>query len=141
MTTLGSQMKLSHIGIIVKDMEQGIRNHEKLFGYKQRGPVVEDTIQRVRVVLMGTSEDDPVKIELISPLGEDSPVADLLKKRQVLYHLCYSVPDIEEAKAKARESGAVIISQPVEAPLFDNRRICFLFTRDHYVIELVEGEH
>ena len=131
-------MKLSHIGIIVKDIEQGIKNHEELFGYRQLGPIVDDATQKVRVVLMGASENDPVKIELISPLGEDSPVTELLKKRQALYHLCYSVPDIEEAKNKARQSGAIIISKPVEAPLFDDRKICFLFTKDHYVIELVE---
>ncbi len=134
-------MKLSHIGIIVKDIEEGIKNHQALFGYKQLGPVVDDHAQKVRVVLMGISENDPVKIELISPLGEDSPVTDLLTKRQALYHLCYSVPDIEEAKMRARKSGAIVISKPVEAPLFNNRRICFLFTKDHYVIELVEDEH
>lgn len=134
-------MKLSHIGIIVNDIERGIRNHEELFGYRQLGPIVDDPTQKVRVVLMGTSESDPVKIELISPLSDDSPVTDLLKKRQALYHLCYSVRNIEEAKAKARKSGAIVISKPVEAPLFDNRKICFLFTKDHYVIELVEGEH
>lgn len=133
-------MKLSHVGIIVKDIEQGIKNHESLFGYKQLGPIVDDHTQKVRVVLMGTSDADPVKIELISPLTDDSPVTELLKKRQALYHLCYEVPDIEDAKKKARENGAVIITKPVEAPLFDNRKICFLFTRDHYVIELVEGE-
>lgn len=137
----GEFMKLSHVGIIVEDIEEGIKNHEELFGYKQLGPIVDDTTQKVRVVLLGTSEDDPVKVELISPLTEDSPVYNLLKKRQALYHLCYSVPNIEEAKKKAREQGAVIISKPVEAPLFDNRKICFLLTKDHYVIELVEGEH
>jgi methylmalonyl-CoA epimerase len=138
MSLVGSLMKLSHIGIIVRNIEEGIRNHQDLFGYKQLGPIVDDVTQKVRVVLMGSSEDDPVKIELISPLGEDSPVTDLLKKRQALYHLCYTVPDIEEAKTRARKNGALVISKPVEAPLFDNRRICFLFTKDHYVIELVE---
>lgn len=137
----GVFMKLSHIGILVKDIEESIKNHEALFGYKQLGPIVDDTEQKVRVVLMGTSESDPVKIELISPLTEDSPVTDLLKKRQALYHLCYSVRDIEEEKQKARKAGALVISNPVEAPLFDNRKICFLFTKDHYVIELVEGEY
>ena len=134
-------MKLSHVGIIVRDIEEGIKNHEALFGYKQLGDIVDDHTQKVRVVLMGNSEEDPVKVELISPLGDDSPVTDLLKKRQSLYHLCYEVPDIEEAKNHARKNGAVIISKPVEAPLFDNRKICFLFTKDHYVIELVESGH
>ncbi len=134
-------MKLSHIGIIVKDIEEGIRNHEALFGYKQLSPIVDDHTQKVRVVLLGHSEDAPVKIELISPLTDDSPVSDLLRKRQALYHLCYSVPDIEDAKSKARQSGATVIAKPVEASLFNNRKICFLFTKDHYVIELVEDEH
>jgi methylmalonyl-CoA epimerase len=136
----GGSMKLSHVGIIVKDIEEGIKNHETLFGYKQIGSIVDDNEQKVRVVLMGTSESDPVKLELISPLTEDSPITDLLKKHQALYHLCYSVHDIEEAKMKARKSGAIVISKPIEAPLFDNRKICFLFTKDHYVIELVEDE-
>lgn len=134
-------MKLSHIGIIVKDIEAGIKHHEQLFGYKQLSPIVEDTTQKVRVVIIGHSHEDPVKIELISPLGPESPVTDLLNKRQSLYHLCYEVEDIEEAKKQARKNGAIIISNPVEAPLFDDRKICFLFTRDHYVIELVEGSH
>ena len=137
----GGFMKLSHVGIIVTDIHEGIKNHERLFGYKQLGPIVDDPAQKVRVVLLGTSENDPVKIELISPLTEDSPITDLLKKRQALYHLCYAVPDIEKAKTEARRSGAIVISKPVEAPLFDNRKICFLFTKDHYVIELVEDEH
>jgi methylmalonyl-CoA/ethylmalonyl-CoA epimerase len=133
-------MRLSHIGIIVKDIEKSIENHQALFGYKQLSPIVEDSTQKVRVVLLGVSKDDPVKIELISPTGEDSPVNDVLKKRQPIYHLCYEVDDIEEARAEARKKGAVPISQPVEAPLFEERKICFLYTRDHYVIELVESK-
>ncbi|TFG33119.1 methylmalonyl-CoA epimerase [Candidatus Thorarchaeota archaeon] len=134
-----SRMKLSHVGIIVKDIAEGIKNHEALYGYKQLSDIVEDTTQKVRVVIMGHSENDPVKIELISPLGEDSPVTELLNKRQAIYHLCYEVTDIEEAKNKARKNGAIVISKPVKAPLFDDRKICFLFTKDHYVIELVES--
>ena len=136
-----SRMKLSHVGIIVKDITEGIKNHEALYGYKQLSEIIEDPTQKVRVVLMGYSNDDPVKIELISPMSEDSPVTDLLKKRQAIYHLCYEVPDIEEAKIKARKNGAIVISKPVKAPLFDNRKICFLFTKDQYVIELVENGH
>ena len=134
----GDNMRLSHIGIIVKDIERSIENHKTLFGYKQLSPIVEDPAQKVRVVLIGKSEEDPVKIELISPIGEDSPVNDVLKRRQPIYHLCYEVDNIEEARAEARKRGAVPISQPVEAPLFNERKICFLYTKDHYVIELVE---
>jgi methylmalonyl-CoA/ethylmalonyl-CoA epimerase len=134
-------MKLSHVGILVKDIEEGIRHHEALFGFHKLGEIVDDHVQKVRVVLMGESEQDPVMIELIAPLGADSPVTELLNKKQALYHLCFEVPDIEEAKTNARKNGAIVISQPVKAPLFNNRMICFLFTRDHYVIELVESGH
>ena len=133
-------MKLSHVGIIVKDIAEGIKNHEALYGYKQLSDIVEDPTQKVRVVLMGHSQDDPVTLELISPMSEDSPVTELLKKGQAIYHLCYEVSDIEAAKNEARKNGAIIISNPVEAPLFNERKICFLYTKDHYVIELVERE-
>ncbi|MGQ4912595.1 MAG: VOC family protein [Candidatus Thorarchaeota archaeon] len=132
-------MRLSHIGIIVKDIEKSIQNHADLLGYKQLSPIVEDTTQKVRVVLLGHSEDDPVKIELISPTTDDSPVVDVLKKRQPIYHLCYDVDDLEDARAELRRNGAVPITQPAEAALFGNRRICFFYTKDHYVIELVES--
>ncbi len=134
-------MKLSHIGILVRDINEGIKHHEDLFGFKQLGAIVDDPTQKVRVVMMGQSEDDPVKIELITPTDDNSPVTDLLKKRQSLYHLCFEVPDIEVAKDDARKKGAIVISQPVKAPLFDDRKICFLFTKDHYIIELVESSH
>ena len=136
-----SVMKLSHIGILVKDIDEGIKHHEVLFGFKQLGAIVVDPTQKVRVVLMGYSDDDPVKIELIAPIGDESPVTELLKKRQSLYHLCFEVDDIEVAKDRARKNGAIVISQPVKAPLFDDRKICFLFTKDHYIIELVESSH
>ena len=136
-----SAMKLSHIGILVKDIDEGIKHHKALFGFKMLSAVTEDPTQKVRVVLMGQSEEDPVKIELIAPTGDDSPVSDLLKKRQSLYHLCFDVDDIETAKDEARKNGAIVISPPVEAPLFNDRKICFLFTRDHYIIELVESSH
>ena len=133
-------MRLSHVGIIVKDIEEGIKHHEKLFGMSQIGPIVEDHNQKVKVVLVAQSDDDPVKIELIQPMTPDSPVSQLLKKRQSLYHLCFEVDDIEKAKKQARANGAITVSQPTPAELFDGRDICFLFTPDHYLIELVQSK-
>ncbi|TET28397.1 MAG: methylmalonyl-CoA epimerase, partial [Candidatus Bathyarchaeum sp.] len=100
--------------------------------------VVDDLVQKVSVVLLSGPEADSVPIELIAPLADDSPVSKILKGNMRLYHLCFLVEDIEEALKNFRSHGAIIISGPVPAELFEGKRIAFVYTPDKYVVELLE---
>ena len=73
-------MKLHHIGKVVKDLEEAVEYHMDTFGLKPLGEKVFDPIQKVDVMLLETGHGDTPNIELISPVGEDSPVHKFLRK-------------------------------------------------------------
>lgn len=131
-------MKLHHVGIVVDDIESGIQRYKALFGFVPVTEVADDPIQKVSVVLLSNPEADGVPIELIAPLTDDSPVSNILKGNVRLYHLCFLVENIEEALKNFRSNGAIIISGPVPAELFEGKRIAFVYTPDKYVVELLE---
>ena len=132
-------MKLHHVGIVVDDIELGIQRYKALFGFVPVSEVVDDPIQKVSVVLLSNAESDGAPIELIAPLTDDSPVSNILKGNLRLYHLCFLVDNIEEALQNFRNNGAIIISGPVPAELFEGQRIAFVYSPDKYVIELLEN--
>lgn len=131
-------MKLHHVGILTKDLKSGIRRYEALFNLHPISEIVEDHIQKVAVVLLSTPRAEGTYIELIAPLTDDSAVSNLLRKETHLYHLCFLVEDIEEALERARRQGSKIISRPTPAKLFNDRKIAFIYTRDHYIVEFLE---
>ncbi len=131
-------MKLHHVGIVVEDIESGIQRYKNLFGFVPVSEVVEDPIQKVSVVLLSNPESEGAPIELIAPLTNDSPVTNILKGNVRLYHLCFLVENIEEALKNFRSNGAIIISGPVPAELFEGKRIAFVYSPDNYVVELLE---
>jgi methylmalonyl-CoA/ethylmalonyl-CoA epimerase len=97
--------------------------------------VVSDETQNVTV---GFVEINGVRIELIEPLGENSPVDASLEKGQRLVHLCYAVPDIEAAIENSWQFGFHCIQKPVPATAFGDNNIAWLFSRTYGLIELVE---
>ena len=132
-------MKLHHVGIVVENIESGIQRYKSLFGFVPVSEVVDDPIQKVSVVLLSNPELDGAPIELIAPLTDDSPVSNILKGNLRLYHLCFLVDNIEETLQNFRNNGAIIISGPVPAELFEGKKIAFVYSPDKYVIELLEN--
>ncbi len=128
-------MKLHHVGIVVKNIEEGIRIYKNVYGFSQESDIIHDAIQKVKVVFFSTNTSD-VQIELISPAAEDSPVSNFLKKGGGLYHLCYESENLEKDIEKFRKNGAKIISTPVEAEAFKKKIVFIFFKKD--IIELVE---
>jgi methylmalonyl-CoA/ethylmalonyl-CoA epimerase len=130
-------MKLHHIGIASDDLKSSILRHKATFNMHPISEIINDTVQRVKVVLL-SSDDGGMPIELIAPLTEDSPVAKALKKENRLYHICFEVDNIDLALGTARKQGAIIVSKPMKAKLHKNKRIAFIYTRDKYLVEFVE---
>lgn len=130
-------MKLHHIGIASRDIDEAIQHHKTLFGLYPVTDVVDDHVHKVSVVLL-SAPGAGVSIELVSPLTEDSPVSNLLRRGVYLYHLCYLVEDIEKTLEEARMQKSLIISRPAPAKLYGGRRIAFIYTPDRYVVEFLE---
>jgi methylmalonyl-CoA/ethylmalonyl-CoA epimerase len=100
-------------------------------------PVTRDVKQRVSVAFVETGG---VTLELIEPLGENSPVLRSLEQGQSLVHLCFRVPNLEAAISTGKDAGFHRLGAPAPAPTFDNRRIVWVFSRVFGLVELLEAE-
>ena len=100
-------------------------------------PVVEDPLQRVRLCF---AEYDGGRVELIAPLGPDSPVTQLVARSGGgLYHICFETTDLEDEVRSLRRSGFVPTGPAQPAVAFGGRRVIFLYHRLAQLIELVEA--
>ncbi len=130
-------MKLHHIGVVVGCVKESGELYAEHLGMRALGPAVHDPLQRV-IVQFWAQEGCSISIELIEPVGDDSPVAGFLGKGGGLAHLCYEVEDLEMALEDVRQKGAIVISGPVPAAAFQQRRIAFVILRGIGVTEFVE---
>ena len=80
-------------------------------------------------------------LELISPLGEDSPINGYLAKGIGAYHVCYEVAVLADALAGLRARGCLVIGNPVPAVAFGGRKIAWCYTPTNQLVELVERGH
>lgn len=126
-------MKFHHIGIATENIDKMVEKIEKYFEVSDVSKTVYDEQQDADLCMVTLK--DGIRIELIT--GE--VVKNILKKRQYLYHTCYSVKDIDETIEKLVADGAFVVREARKAILFDNRRVAFL-SGDLGLMELVEEE-
>lgn len=98
--------RLNHVAIAVPDLENASRQYSVL-GARVSDP--EDLPEHGVTVVFVTFAN--TKIELLHPLGQNSPIAGFLAKnpRGGIHHLCFEVEDIESASTKVKEIGARIL--------------------------------
>ncbi|NHJ31399.1 MAG: lactoylglutathione lyase [Asgard group archaeon] len=138
-------MKLNnihHVGIAVPSIEKAIKFHVEVLGMKQVTDIVHDELQNVKVVLLSPEESDHENysyVELVESVGS-SPVDQILKQRNRLYHYCIEVENIEETLEKARKEHALIVLPPTPAKLFNGRKIAFIWTPAQYLLEFLEKD-
>jgi methylmalonyl-CoA/ethylmalonyl-CoA epimerase len=128
-----------HVGIAVRDMQAAIQAYKALFGYDTVSGPFADPLQKVSVSFLSRGQGDPL-LELVAPLGADSPITRLLKHGGGTYHLCYEVPDINAAIEHLTKNGSMLISGPLPAVAFSMREIAWLMTGDaHLLVELLQA--
>jgi len=133
--------KLRHVGVAVPSLNPATDTLSTLFGYRVISGPFDDPIQKVSVNFLTQSDNDVAEIELIAPLGQDSPITAMLAKSGGgAYHLCFETSDIEQALVHAKNNGCIVISGPVPAVAFNGRRIAWIYTKSRQLFELVEAE-
>ena len=131
--------EIHHIGIAVDSIARSLPYYTEFLGMVQETGIVSDPIQKVRVVLLGPGgNQSQTRIELIEELETPSPISNILKQKNRMYHFCVEVESLEQSLEEARASRSIVLGDPVPAKLFDGRRIVFIFTPDRYLIELLE---
>lgn len=128
--------RIDHVAIAVADLDAAIALYERRFGMPlaHRETVAS---QGVEAALLDVGDGH---VELLRPLGEDTPVGRFVAKRGGgLHHVAYAVEDIEAALRAAREAGLEPID-PAPRPGIRGSRIAFLNPRSTggVLCELVE---
>jgi methylmalonyl-CoA epimerase len=101
-------MKINHLGIATKEIDQALKFWEDALGLeKVHTEVVED--QKVRVAMLPLGES---RVELLEPTSEDSPISKFIEKRGGgIHHIAVEVEDIVDALARMRANGATLIDE------------------------------
>lgn len=128
---------IDHVGIAVKSLEASIPAYEALLGRPAAGiETVAD--EGVRVALFGHGAG---RIELLEPIGDDSPVGRFLARHGPgVHHVCVRVPDLDAALERSSRDGVEAIPPGVRTGA-EGRRVAFLHPRDTggILLELCEA--
>jgi len=129
---------VSHIGIAVKNLEEGIAFYEKL-GFKLEG-IEEVPSQKVRVAFLPCGD---TRIELLEPTADDSPIAKFIEKKgEGIQHIAFAVDDLPLALENSEKEGIRLIDKEPR-PGAHGADIAFLHPKstNGVLIELCKEKH
>jgi methylmalonyl-CoA/ethylmalonyl-CoA epimerase len=134
---------LNHIGIAVRSLDAHRQYYEDVLGATYEG-TEEVASQKVRVAfyLIGSPEHG-VRLELLEPTADDSPVAKFIEKRgEGVHHVAFTVDGIE-GRLDALKQGGVNLIDEKPRPGAHDTRIAFLHPKSSagVLTELVEPGH
>ena len=134
MTMIG---RLNHVAIAVPDLAAGTRTYADVLGAKVSAPqsLPEHGVTVVFVELPNT------KIELLEPLGADSPIAAFLARNPAggIHHVCYEVSDLLAARDRLVGEGARVLGDGKPKTGAHGNPVLFLHPKD-FLGTLVELE-
>ena len=120
--------RLNHLAIVVPDLAAAAAYYAETLGAKVTQPIElpDHGVTTVFVELPNT------KIELLHPLGEDSPVAKFLEKNPDggMHHVCYEVDEILVARDKLVAEGARILGDGEPRTGAHGKPVLFLHPKD-----------
>jgi methylmalonyl-CoA/ethylmalonyl-CoA epimerase len=102
---------LNHVGIATPSIEAALAMYRDLLGATVVREPFDLPAQDVRVCFIDTPNS---QIELLEPLGENSPIVRFLAKNPAggQHHVCFEVPDVKAARAELEAKGATVLGEP-----------------------------
>jgi methylmalonyl-CoA epimerase len=114
---------LDHIGIAVKNLDEAINVYRDVLGFKLEGTYVL-TERKVKVAFLSTGGE--ASIELLEPLGVDSPVAKFLENRgEGVQHVAVRVENIETVLEEFKRKGVALVDDKPRAGA-EGKKIAFV---------------
>ena len=120
--------RVNHIAIAVPDLAAAAKSYSATLGAKVSA-VQELPEHGVRVVFV---ELPNTKVELLEPLGDNSPIAAFLAKNTSggMHHICYEVEDIAVARDKLMAAGARVLGSSEPKIGAHGKPVLFLHPKD-----------
>jgi len=120
--------RLNHVAIAVPDLDAAVARYRDTLGADVGAPrdQPEHGVTVVFVELPNT------KIELLYPLGENSPIRGFLERNPSggIHHLCYEVEDIAAARDRLRAAGARVLGSGEPKTGAHGKPVLFLHPKD-----------
>ncbi len=120
--------RLNHIAIAVKDIAAASAVYRDTLGAKVSDPLQQPE-HGVTVVFI---ELPNTKVELLEPLGANSPIAKFLEKNADggMHHVCYEVEDIIAARDRLKAGGARVLGDGEPKIGAHGKPVLFLHPKD-----------
>jgi methylmalonyl-CoA/ethylmalonyl-CoA epimerase len=120
--------RLNHVAIVVPDLAKAASLYRETLGARVSAPLALPA-HGVTVVFV---ELPNTKIELLEPLGADSPVAGFLAKNPSggMHHVCYEVADIRAARDRLKDAGARVLGDGEPKTGAHDKPVLFLHPKD-----------
>ena len=130
---------LDHIAIAVPKIEPVLEQYSKLFGAEITLPKIVSE-QGIRMAYIHFQN---VKIELIEPLNEQSPIAKFLERnpKGAMHHFCAVTTDAEESSKKIKNNKMRVLGEPSEG--HHGQKMFFMHPSDtsSILVEIVENKN
>jgi methylmalonyl-CoA epimerase len=130
-------MKIDHIGIVVRNIQEALNVYEGALGLPLR-EVVDVPDDKVRVAFLPVGESN---VELVQPVSDDTGTARFLEKHgEGVHHICIEVEDLDQTLSRLKESGVGLIDEVPRRGA--HGRVAFVHPRGAHgvLVELVEHE-
>lgn len=105
--------RLNHVGVAVPSIEAAKATYRDLYGVPESAVTAtrELPAQGVRFAFVNVANS---QIELIEPLGENSPIVKFLERNPAggQHHVCFEVADIYAARDDMVRKGATVLNEP-----------------------------
>jgi methylmalonyl-CoA/ethylmalonyl-CoA epimerase len=103
--------RLNHVGVATPSIEASVAIYREMLGATVIREPFDMPTHGVRVCFIDTPNS---QIELLEPLGEESPIRGFLAKNPAggQHHLCFEVPEIHAAHAYFTGKGARVLGEP-----------------------------
>ncbi len=120
--------RLNHVAIAVPDLAAAMTQYRQVLGARVSEPV-DQPDHGVTVVFV---ELPNTKIELLQPLGEDSPIHGFLERNRSggMHHVCYEVEDIYAARDRLIGAGARVLGDGEPRNGAHDKPVLFLHPKD-----------
>lgn len=106
---------IHHLGVAVEDLDEAVDTYQRLFGAELENRDLVET-QGVEAAAMRLGHS---RVELVAPLGDDTPVGKFLAKRGPgMHHVAYEVTDLRRELADLAEQGVQVIDEEPHRGLF-----------------------